>query len=102
MGKNFRRLLRVALAASLITGVAFAVLLTLTPTPAAIASLGSDGNMVSSSRVEPAPLAPMLEIQARRVISPDMDANPNLSNDDRLAGVTGLEIQARRVISPTD
>ena len=102
MRKNFRRLLGVALAASLMTGVAFAVLLTLTPTPAAIASLGSAETMVSSSRVEPAPLTPMLEIQARRAISPDLEANPNLSNNDRLVGVTGLEIQARRVISPTD
>ena len=102
MGKKFRRYLGVVLAASLMTVVAFAVLFALTPTPAAIASLGSAENMVSSNRVEPAHLAPMLEIQTRRVISPDMDANPDLSNDDRLAGVTGLEIQARRVISPTD
>jgi hypothetical protein len=70
MSKNFRRLYEVVLAASLMTLVAFTLLLTLTPVSAALTSLGPAEGIVSSGRVEPASLAPLLEIQARRVISP--------------------------------
>jgi hypothetical protein len=100
MEKKVRRFLGVVWAAGFITVVVFAILLTLMAAPAAGASLGSADGTGNSRLVKPVPLAPVLQIQARRIISPDMKTNPNLSGD-HLVGATGFEIQARRMITPT-
>jgi hypothetical protein len=101
MGKKIRHWLRIALAADLLTGAAFLFLFSLTPIAVAIASLDADEDVVSSSPAEPTPLVPLPEVQARRVISPDMETKPTLKGEDCLIGVRRLEPYARRVISPT-